>query len=91
MVKEKKPYENIPETAAVTGDVEEIVDPEKTNERIWFSLQKGDIQFKIGLTDVLLCLKFAEKIGEIPPLPPLWWDTIEKMYPHDWDFADGDD
>ena len=25
----------------------------ENDERIWFSLQKGDMQFKIGLTDIL--------------------------------------
>lgn len=46
MEKENKSYEDIPETAEVTGNVEEIIDPEKTDERIWLSLQKGDMQFK---------------------------------------------
>ena len=78
--------QDLPETAEVTGEIEELVDPETTLERIWFSLQKGDIRFKIGLTDILLCLKFAEEIGEIPPLPSMWWSTIEDMYPHNGAF-----
>ena len=86
-----KENKNLPDAAEVTGDVEEIVNPEHTDERIWFSLQKGDIKFEIGLTDVLLCVKFAERIGEIPPLPALWWDAIEALYPHNGDFYSCDE
>lgn len=47
MEKENKSYEDIPETVEVTGNVEEIIDPEKTDERIWLSLQKGDMQCEL--------------------------------------------
>ena len=49
MEKENKSYEDIPETAEVTGNVEEIIDPEKTDERIWLSLQKADCSAQINL------------------------------------------
>ena len=40
--------ENLPETAELTGDVEEIVDPEE-HEVLWFALKKGDECFKMML------------------------------------------
>lgn len=81
---------NMPKTAQLTGEVEENIDPQHANESIWFALQKGEDRFKIGLSDILLCVKFAEEIGEIPPLPASWWGTIESLYPHNGEFLSED-
>ena len=76
---------NLPETAEVTGNVEEIYNPEN-KDSIWFELKKGDEKFKIGLSDILSCLKFAERTGEIPKLPSEWWSIIEGLYPSNGNF-----
>ena len=72
--------ENLPETAELTGDVEEIIDPEE-HEVLWFALKKGDECFKMGLSQMLACVKFAERMGEIPSLPEKWWYAIEACIP----------
>ena len=77
--------ENLPETAELTGDVEEIVDPEE-HEVLWFALKKGDECFKMGLSQMLACVKFAERMGEIPSLPEKWWHAIEDLYPSEGNF-----
>ena len=32
-------------------------------------------KFTIGLGDILECLRFAEKEGEVPKLPVEWWGS----------------
>lgn len=76
---------DLPETAEVTGNVKEIYNPEN-KDSIWFELKKGDEKFKIGLSDILSCLKFAERTGEIPKLPSEWWSIIEGLYPSNGNF-----
>ena len=65
MEKENKSYEDIPETAEVTGNVEEIIDPEKTDERIWLSLQKGDMQCELPAACLRCSGGFLPKPGDI--------------------------
>ena len=77
--------ENLPETAELTGDVEEIIDPEE-HEVLWFALKKCDECFKMGLSQMLACVKFAERMGEIPSLPEKWWYAIEDLYPSEGNF-----
>ena len=77
--------ENLLETAELTGDVEEIIDPEE-HEVLWFALKKGDECFKMGLSQMLACVKFAERMGEIPSLPEKWWYAIEDLYPSEGNF-----
>lgn len=74
--------QNLPETAELTENVEKIFDPE-TSECLWFGLKIGDKECKIGLSDILLCLRFAEEQGEVPKLPGVWWNEISGMYPKD--------
>lgn len=57
----------IPGTAEFEDEVERILES-NAEYILWFILKKGDIPFKIGLSDVLMCLKFAEKQGEVPEL-----------------------
>ena len=44
------------ETRNIVSTSDEVSCTEN-DERIWFSLQKGDMQFKIGLTDILSILR----------------------------------
>lgn len=79
-MKENQFVNEIPETAEFEDEVERILEPD-AEDILWFSLKKGDIPFKIGLSDVLMCLKFAEQQGEVPELSRLWWIQVSTMYP----------
>ena len=70
----------LPETAILRDEVERIMDPD-AEDVLWFSLKKGDMDFKIGLSDILRCLKFAEDQGEVPELPRMWWTRLSGVYP----------
>ena len=70
----------LPETAVLEDEVERFIEPD-AEDILWFSLKKGDMHFKIGLSDILMCLKFAEEQGEVPKLPLMWWTRISSMYP----------
>ena len=48
--------------------------------------KKGDECFKMGLSQMLACVKFAERMGEIPSLPEKWWYAIEDLYPSEGNF-----
>ena len=75
------------EKATITGDVFEINDPE-LKDFIYFLLKDSSQEFIIGLSDILECIKFAEKKGEIPELPKEWWVDIVRLYPELEDFVD---
>jgi len=70
----------LPETAVLETEVERILNPD-AEDFLWFGLKKGDVHFKIGLSDILMCLKFAEEQGEVPKLPPVWWTRVSSVYP----------
>ena len=44
--------------------------------------------FTMGLGDLLDCLRFAEKEGEVPKLPAEWWGRIWSMYPQIQELAE---
>ena len=66
--------------AELTGEVYMDSNPDK-KDWLFFLLQDKDHRFTIGLSDILACLKFAEKEGEVPKLPSLWWSEVETLYP----------
>lgn len=70
----------VPETAVFEDEAERILIPD-AEDFLWFGLKKGDISFKIGLSDILMCMKFAEEQGEVPKLPRMWWTQVSSMYP----------
>lgn len=70
----------LPETAVLEEEVERIMDPD-AEDILWFGLKKGNVDFKIGLSDILMCLKFAEEQGEVPKLPSVWWTRVSSVYP----------
>ena len=70
----------LPETSVLNGKAERILDPD-AEDILWFGLIKGDMDFKIGLSDILMCLKYAESQGEVPKLPPMWWVRVSNVYP----------
>lgn len=67
----------IPERA----EFDENVDLGDHDELLIFHLKVKDIEFTIGLSDILACLKFAEKEGLVPKLPMEWWCQMHGFYP----------
>ena len=72
--------QSLPESVELNENVEKIFNPEMS-EYLWFGLKIGDKECKIGLSDILQCLKFAEMQGEVPKLQPAWWRELETQYP----------
>ncbi len=78
---EKKQIVNeILEATILEDEVVRILDPD-AEDILWFGLKKGNVSFKMGLSDILMCLKFAEQQGEVPELPHMWWIRVSNMYP----------
>lgn len=69
--------------AVPTGDVVKDWDS-REDEKIYFLLRSEENKFVIGLSDILECLRFAEKEGEVPKLPAEWWRKIWSMYPRNY-------
>lgn len=51
------------------------------DELLLFHLKAEEKEFVLGLSDVLECLKFAERKGIVPPIPGAWWLTMSEVYP----------
>ena len=66
--------------AVPTGDVVKDWDI-REDEKIYFLLRSGENTFTMGLGDLLECLRFAEKEGEVPKLPAEWWRKMWSIYP----------
>lgn len=79
-MKENQIVNEIPEAAEFKDEVERVLEPD-AEDVLWFGLKKGDNSFRIGLSDVLMCLKFAEEQGEVSELPRMWWIQVSTMYP----------
>lgn len=60
----------------------------REDEKIYFLLRSGENTFTMGLGDLLDCLCFAEKEGEVPKLPAEWWGRIWSMYPQIQELAE---
>ena len=73
--------------AVPTGDVIKDWDI-REDEKIYFLLRSEKNKFTIGLGDILECLRFAEKEGEVPKLPVEWWGKIWSMYPQIQELAE---
>lgn len=70
----------IPKSAELTGDVEKEINY-ATGNSLLFHLKKGEIEFTLGLPDILRCLKFAEEEKEVPKLPWEWCDEMaDRLY-----------
>lgn len=68
------------EVAVPTGDVYKNWDI-REGEKVYFLLRCKGSEFTIGLDVLLECLKFAEKKGEVPKLPGVWWADTMSLYP----------
>lgn len=69
----------LPETAVLQEEVVEEYDLE-ARDHLWFGLKIGENECKIGLSDILRCLKFAEEQGEVPKIPSEWWSHMAGVY-----------
>lgn len=51
------------------------------DEMLYFHLQAQGVEFTLGLSDILACLKFAEREGIVPQIPVSWWCEMYGIYP----------
>lgn len=68
--------------AVPTGNVfknNTIEEYEVLRDQCYFEMKDKYHTFQIGLRDLLMCLKFAEDIGELPP-HDAWWLKIADRY-----------
>ena len=63
------------------AELQEEVVLRDRDELLLFHLKTEEKEFVLGLSDVLECLKFAEKKGIVPPIPGAWWLTMSEVYP----------
>lgn len=68
------------DTARMTGEVD-VEYSDYDDESIWFLLRDSVHDFRIGLTDVLSAVNFAEECGYVPALPKEWWSALSSHYP----------
>ncbi|HIB1384596.1 TPA: hypothetical protein ACWV7G_001499 [Salmonella enterica subsp. enterica serovar Muenchen] len=50
-------------------------------ERMHFVMKDNHHTFLLSLENILLCLREAEKQGEVPQIDEAWWDTLSWRYP----------
>ncbi len=67
--------------AIPTGKVDKHYDHiSEDEETVYFHLQDSSHEFKMGLKDILKCVKIAEEYGYVPSLPFGWWNSISNNY-----------
>ena len=64
----------------LTGHVFRSFDP-RMEDHLYFLLKNNLGEFTIGLKEILQCLQYAEKQGEVPHLSEDWWKEVQKIYP----------
>lgn len=79
-VEEEKENIRAAEIAKMTGEVD-VEYPDFEQEHMWFLLRDLTHDFRIGLTDVLSAVNFAEECGYLPELPEEWWSSVKSRYP----------
>ncbi|EHE6020385.1 hypothetical protein JMS36_001792 [Salmonella enterica] len=50
-------------------------------ECMHFVMKDNHHTFLLSLKNILLCLREAEKQGEVPQIDEAWWDTLSLRYP----------
>lgn len=70
---------NIPERAEFADEVQSVICDNCFEDYI-FELKQGKHKFTMGLSDILRCLKFAEKQGAIPKIDSEWWIKVDSNY-----------
>lgn len=63
-----------------TGETE-LPQSHQRDEIIGFTLQDNFHTFTLPLGTILEILKFAERIGYIPPIPAEWWVLMKDIHP----------
>ncbi len=67
----------VPTGSVYKNDTTEEYDIQR--DQLYFEMKDNYHTFQIGLRDLLLCLKFAEDIGELPS-HEAWWLKIMDRY-----------
>lgn len=79
-IKEEKLNIQNADTARMTGEVD-VEYSDFDDEYLWFLLRDSVHEFRIGLSDVLSAVNFAEECGYVPALPKEWWNALSSHYP----------
>ncbi|ENW9430759.1 hypothetical protein [Salmonella enterica] len=58
-----------------------LVLPWPEMEQMHFVMKDNHHIFLLSLKNILLCLREAEKQGEVPQIDEAWWDTLSWSYP----------
>lgn len=49
-------------------------------EQLYFEFEIDKKKVVLGMKDLLICLRFAEKQGEIPNLDIAFWQQVDSLY-----------
>ena len=49
-------------------------------EQLYFEFEIEKRKMVLGLRDLLICLRFAEKQGQIPKLGIAFWQQVDSLY-----------
>ncbi|ECR8548928.1 hypothetical protein F2D81_15720 [Salmonella enterica] len=58
-----------------------LVKPCPELERMHFVMKDNHHVFLLSLENILLCLREAERQGEVPQIAEAWWSTLSWRYP----------
>ena len=75
---------SVPEKSALQKRTSKVICNNRADD-ILFHMKDSSHEFAVGLPDILKCLKFAEREGAVPPLPPDWWVQTEGHFELDCD------
>ena len=65
--------------------VEEMLKPIDEEDSTVFLLKtKHNNQFSMDVESVLMCLRFAEAHGVLPPISQNWWQRVSKRVKNDY-------
>ncbi len=53
---------------------------EPERDQLYFKMKQGDNEFLVGLKDLLICLRLAETMGEVPVCGERWWRAVSRLY-----------
>lgn len=53
---------------------------EAERDQLYFKMKQNDNEFLVGLKDLLICLRLAETMGEVPKLENPWWIDVSNLY-----------
>ena len=78
MTYERELYENRADTNPEKELTLDCTGFECCHEELVFALRDKHHEFSLGLSTILECLAAAERTGNVPKLPDMWWLQIRQ-------------